>query len=234
MQSHFAPLSPDQVSERAWHSLSPGQALSLLGVDEAGLASDEVETRRAAFGPNVLPRRERVSVLAIYLRQFKSPLVYLLLIAAAVSLGVGELTDALFIFVVLQANAMIGTYQEHRAEISAAALDALVPNFAVAVRNGAPHRVDAHDLVPGDIVRLVSGALIPADLRLLAANEFVADESLLTGESLPVEKNAATLVPADAPLAERCNMLYRGRPDRRGAGAPARRPATAGGAAGAL
>jgi magnesium-transporting ATPase (P-type) len=210
MQSHPTFLSPDQVSLRAWHSVSPDQALNLLKVDEAGLDAGEVEVRRAVFGPNVLPRRERVSVLAIYLRQFKSPLVYLLLLAAAVSLGVGELTDALFIFGVLQANAVLGTYQEHRAEVSAAALDALVPNFAVAVRDGAPRRVDAHDLVPGDIVRLVSGALIPADLRLLAANEFVADESLLTGESVPVEKDVATLVADDAPLAERCNMLYAG------------------------
>jgi len=210
MHPHPASLSPDEVSEHAWHSVSPDQALRLLKVDEAGLDSDEVEARRAVFGPNVLPRRERISALIIYLRQFKSPLVYLLLIAAAVLLGVGELTDALFIFVVLQANAAIGTYQEHRAEISAAALDALVPNFAVAVRNGAPHRIDTHNLVPGDIVRLVSGALIPADLRLLAANEFVADESLLTGESVPVEKDTATLVADDAPLAERCNMLYAG------------------------
>ena len=203
-------LSPDQVADRTWHSITPDQALNLLGVDEAGLASDEVAVRRAAFGPNVLPRRARVSLLAIYLRQFKSPLVYLLLIAAAVSLGVGELTDAVFIFVVLQANAAIGSYQEHRAEVSAAALDALVPNFAVAVRDGAPRRIDAHDLVPGDIVRLVSGALIPADLRSLAAQEFVVDESLLTGESLPVEKDASTLAADDAPLAERYNMLYAG------------------------
>ncbi|MFT5181638.1 MAG: Ca2+-transporting ATPase, partial [Alphaproteobacteria bacterium] len=184
------------------------QALARLQVGEAGLDSDEVEVRRAAFGPNVLPRRARVSIIAIYLRQFKSPLVYLLLIAAAVSLGVGELTDAVFIFVVLQVNAVIGSYQEYRAEVSAAALDALVPNFAVAVRDGAPHRVDAHDLVPGDIVRMVSGALVPADLRLLTANEFVVDESLLTGESVPVEKDAGTLVADDAPLAERSNMLY--------------------------
>ena len=210
--THGAPADQSALggAERAWHSVSSDEALALLRVDEAGLDSDEVEVRRAAFGLNVLPRRERVSVLAIYLRQFKSPLVYLLLIAAAVSLGVGELTDAVFIFVVLQANAVIGSYQEHRAEVSAAALDALVPNFAVVVRNGAPRRVDAHDLVPGDIVRLVSGALIPADLRLLAANEFVADESLLTGESLPVEKDAATLVAENAPLAERRNMLYAG------------------------
>jgi magnesium-transporting ATPase (P-type) len=184
--------------------------LALLRVSEAGLDAAEADARRAAFGPNVLPRRERIGVLVIYLRQFKSPLVYLLLIAAAVSLGVGELTDAFFIFIVLQANAIIGTYQEHRAEVSAAALDALVPNFAVAVRDGAPRRVDARDLVPGDIVRLVSGALVPADLRMLAAQEFTVDESLLTGESVPVEKDADKLVADDTALAERCNMLYAG------------------------
>ncbi|NNE85488.1 MAG: HAD-IC family P-type ATPase [Alphaproteobacteria bacterium] len=201
-------LSPDQVSERAWHNLSPDQVLAVLETNETGLESADVEVRRAAFGANVLPRRERLSLLVIYLRQFKSPLVYLLLVAAAVSLAVGELTDAVFIFVVLQVNAAIGSYQEYRAEASAAALDALVPNFAVAVRDGAPRQVDARDLVPGDIVRMVSGALVPADMRLLADNEFAVDESLLTGESVPVEKNANMVVADDAPLAERSNMLY--------------------------
>lgn len=201
-------LSPDQVTERNWQGLTAEQTLAKLEVDETGLEAADVEVRRAAFGPNVLPRRERLSLLVIYLRQFKSPLVYLLLVAAAVSLAVGELTDAVFIFVVLQVNAAIGSYQEHRAEASAAALDALVPNFAVAVRDGAPRRVDARDLVPGDIVRMVSGALVPADMRLLAENEFAVDESLLTGESVPVEKNANMLVADDAPLAERSNMLY--------------------------
>ncbi len=203
-------LSPDKISKCTWHSLSSDQVLDLLRVGTVGLGSTEVESRRASFGPNVLPRRERVSVLILYLRQFKSPLVYLLLIAALVSLGVGELTDALFIFVVLQLNAIIGSYQEYRAEVSAAALDALVPNFAVTVRDGVPRRIDARDLVPGDIVRLVSGALVPADLRLLTAQEFVVDESLLTGESVPVEKDTDALVGDDAPLAERRNMLYGG------------------------
>ncbi len=208
--SPVSAFSPEQIADRAWHALPADEALALLGVSEAGLDTAEVEARRAMFGPNVLPRRERVGVLAMYLRQFKSPLVYLLLIAAAVSLGVGELTDALFIFIVLQANAIIGTYQEHRAEVSAAALDALVPNFAVVVRDGAPQRIDARDLVPGDIVRLVSGALVPADLRMLAAQEFAVDESLLTGESVPVEKDASTLAAADSALIDRDNMLYAG------------------------
>ncbi len=208
--SPVSAFSPEQIADRAWHALPADEALALLGVSEAGLDTAEVEARRAMFGPNVLPRRERVGVLAMYLRQFKSPLVYLLLIAAAVSLGVGELTDALFIFIVLQANAIIGTYQEHRAEVSAAAHDALVPNFAVVVRDGAPQRIDARDLVPGDIVRLVSGALVPADLRMLAAQEFAVDESLLTGESVPVEKDAGTLAAADSALIDRDNMLYAG------------------------
>ncbi len=208
--SPVSAFSPEQIADRAWHALPADEALALLGVSEAGLDTAEVEARRAMFGPNVLPRRERIGVLAMYLRQFKSPLVYLLLIAAAVSLGVGELTDALFIFIVLQANAIIGTYQEHRAEVSAAALDALVPNFAVVVRDGAPQRIDARDLVPGDIVRLVSGALVPADLRMLAAQEFAVDESLLTGESVPVEKDAGTLAAADSALIDRDNMLYAG------------------------
>jgi magnesium-transporting ATPase (P-type) len=202
-----AAVQPDTL---AWHMLSPGRALAALGVDESGLSEAEAATRRAAYGPNVLPRARRAGVAEIYVRQFKNPLVYLLLAATLVSLAVGEWGDAFFIFVVLQFNAAIGTYQERQAETSAEALDVLVRKFAVVLRDGVPRRVEASELVPGDVVRLVSGSLVPADLRLLGAHELSVDESLLTGESVPVAKEVGAVLAADVPLAERRNMLYAG------------------------
>ena len=200
----------ESLAPHVWHALAGEEALRALACTTAGLSEAEAADRRAVFGANVLPRRKRTSVFTIYLRQFKNPLVYLLLAATAVSLGVGDMTDALFIFLVLQANAAIGTYQEWRAETNAESLDLLVQKFAVALRDGLPRQLDAADLVPGDIVRLGSGAMVPADIRMLAAQELSVDESLLTGESLPAEKDSAAVLAADAPLGDRRTMLYAG------------------------
>jgi magnesium-transporting ATPase (P-type) len=203
-------VAPGDVAACVWHTLVRDQALERLSSAESGLSEDEAAARRAVFGPNVLPRHKRPSVLAIYLRQFKNPLVYLLLAATIVSLAAGEWTDSFFIFIVLQLNAAIGTYQEYRAEVSAEALDVLIKKVAVVVRDGVPRPIDAAELVPGDVVRLVSGALVPADLRLLGAHELTVDESLLTGESTPVAKDVAVVLGPEALLAERRNMLYAG------------------------
>ena len=205
-----ASTAPARPEARSWHALGVDEALAALGINESGLSEAEATARREAFGANVLPRARRAGVARIYLGQFKNPLVYLLLAATMVSLAVGEWGDAFFIFVVLQLNAAIGAYQEWRAETSAEALDVLVRKFAVVLRDGAPRRVEASELVPGDVVRLVSGALVPADLRLLGAHELSVDESLLTGESVPVAKQADAVLDAETPLAERRNMLYAG------------------------
>lgn len=202
--------APAKPETRSWHTLCLDEALAALGINETGLSEVEATARREAFGANVLPQPRRAGVARIYLRQFKNPLVYLLLAATVVSLAVGEWGDAFFIFVVLQFNAAIGAYQEWRAETSAEALDVLVRKFAVVLRDGAPRRVAASELVPGDVVRLVSGALVPADLRLLGDHELSVDESLLTGESVPVAKQAGAVLDAETPLAERRNMLYAG------------------------
>ena len=194
--------------ERPWHSLTPDEALEALRVDRDGLAAADVAARRAAFGPNELPRRKPPSALVIYLRQFEGPLIYLLLAAAAVSLLIGEPADAAFIFAVLQINAVIGAVQEWKAQTSAAALAGLVRDRVVVIRAGQRRRVDSAGLVPGDLVQLESGALVPADIRLLGARELKVDESLLTGESISVDKEAQGVLEAGAPLGERFNMLH--------------------------
>jgi P-type E1-E2 ATPase len=124
--------------------------------------------------------------------------VYLLLAAAILSLGIGEYADALFIFAVLQVNALVGSLQEWKAEKSAAALDALTPARALVRRDGRRAMTDAAELVPGDIVEIESGSGVPADLRLVTAQEVVADESLLTGESVSVAKEAGVALEESA------------------------------------
>ena len=174
-----------------------------------GLSAAEATARLARFGPNRLPPPHRPGWLAIYLRQFASPLVYLLLGAAGLSLVLGHVGDAVFIFAVLQANALIGAFQEGRAERSAAALNTLVPLKALVLRDGFPREIEAAELVPGDILRLAAGVKVPADLRLVHAAELTVDESALTGESAPVSKVPGQ-AEADAPVAERSNMLHAG------------------------
>ncbi|MEQ8354858.1 MAG: HAD-IC family P-type ATPase [Kiloniellaceae bacterium] len=205
---------PSDVLERqtqdAWHALAPEEALRRLASDSGGLTTAEATLRLARYGENRLPRRGTTPAYVVYLRQFKSPLVYLLLAATTVSLAIGEWSDALFIFIVLQINAVIGGLQEGKAERSAAALDRMLQSSAVVLRDGIPVQIDTAKLVPGDLLRLESGARVPADLRLISEQELQVDESLLTGESLPVTKDAAAKLHEAAPLAERRNLLFAG------------------------
>ena len=193
-----------------WAALDSRQVLDALSSGERGLTSSQAAARLAEVGPNVLPRAKRRGPVVVYLHQFKDPLVYLLLAATVVSLAVGELIDALFIFVVLQLNAVIGTVQEWKAETSAEALHRIVADTAVVLRDERSVRVDAAALVPGDVVVLDSGVRVTADLRLLYDRELSVDESLLTGESTPVAKAAGAIEGTEVPLAERRNMLFAG------------------------
>jgi magnesium-transporting ATPase (P-type) len=201
---------PTAAPQVAWHSLTPEDSLQRLQSDSGGLTAAEAEARRTRFGPNRLPRRAATTVLVLYLHQFKSPLVYLLLAATVVSLVIGDWTDAVFIFAVLQINAVIGVLQEWKAEHSAAALDQMLETAVVALRDGRAQQLPTTDLVPGDVVLLASGSMVPADLRLLEQQELLLDESLLTGESLSVEKDAGVLLTEATPLAERRNLLFAG------------------------
>lgn len=192
------------------HHLDAETVLALVRSGEEGLAGAEVLARQAAFGPNRLPEGRRISGIEVFLHQFRSPFIYLLLAAAAVSIALGHATDAVFIVIVLLSNAAIGTYQEWRAEERAQALKSLIRVLVSVRRDGAFVRLPSEELVPGDIVRLASGEKVAADIRLLETTNLTVDESVLTGESLVVRKHASYAVAEDAPLGDRTTMLHAG------------------------
>lgn len=193
-----------------WHAVAAGDALHLLQTEEDGLDEAEVERRQERFGPNKLPEEKPPGLLRIFLEQYKNPLIYVLLIAGIVSLGIGNYSDAAFIFAVLLLNAVIGTVQESRAGAAAESLQAVMTISAAVNRGGERRTVDSTALVPGDIVQVDAGATVPADLRLLSASELQADESLLTGESMPAPKDHTADLDEETPLGDRATMLFAG------------------------
>ena len=158
-----------------------------------GLSQSEAESRLLQYGPNTLPVAKKPGLLQIFLHQYKSPFIYVLLVAAIVSFALGQIINCVFIFLVLLLNASIGTFQEYAAQKAATGLEKLVPQRATVYRDGKPVVIDAAEIVPGDIVALVSGDKVPADLRLLELQDLQIDESMLTGESIAAEKNLQTL-----------------------------------------
>ncbi|MDG3088537.1 HAD-IC family P-type ATPase [Vibrio hannami] len=173
-----------------------------------GLTQVEAEKRLKEYGPNRLPEPPMAGPIQILLRQFLSPFIYILLIAAVVSFFLREYSGAIFILAVLFLNAVIGTIQEYSAQRSAAALRNMVKGETHVVRDGLGMTIDVEEVVPGDLVLLSSGDKVPADVRLLSSHNLALDESLLTGESLAVSKNALAEVAEDAPLPERLNQCF--------------------------
>lgn len=203
-------VSPSPVAVDTSHALSSEQALSALATRPRGLSRTEVTDRLARFGRNELPQPKPTSVLRVFFRQFLSPLVYILLFAAAISVALRDFSDAGFILVVLCVNALIGTVQEFGAERSAQALRALTVPKAFVLRDDQDHEIPAEELVPGDIVIVEAGSKVPADLRLISDGGIEVDESLLTGESVAVSKSAAAILAPDTAIAERRNMAFAG------------------------
>lgn len=193
----------------AWHALEREEVLARLEATTNGLDPREVQARLALHGENALPTRKPPTLWGIFLHQFKSPLIYILLAAAAVSLALSEFTDAAFIFVVLLINAVLGTIQEWNAERSAAALQAMIQVTARVRRGGQDSVVPARQIVPGDLVMLESGDRVPADLRLLEVNNLTIDESFLTGENIAPTKHLDVL-PEERPVGDRTNMAFAG------------------------
>ncbi|MCZ7607140.1 MAG: HAD-IC family P-type ATPase [Planctomycetota bacterium] len=203
----------------AWHAESIEDVLRRVESSPDGLGSSEARRRLEVAGPNELPRARRVPFWWVFLRQFHSPLIYILAAAALFSVVINELTDASFIGVVLLINAIIGSIQEWRAEKANQSLQKLIVTRAAVTRDGETIELPAAELVPGDVVWLESGNRVPADMRLLSAHSLEVDESLLTGESLSVLKDPEWPRVTHATLGDRKNMCFAGSVVARGRGA---------------
>ena len=207
---------PDAVRDAPW--AAPAEALlDALDTTRDGLSPDEAAQRLQAHGPNTLREVEPISLWTLLVNQLKSLIVLLLAAAGAVSLAFGDLIEAAAIGIVLLLNTAIGFFMEWRAVRSMEALREIGHVPATVRRDGAARQVDAAHLVPGDIVLLEEGDIITADLRLLSTSKLQIDESALTGESVPVEKDEAP-VDADRSLADRQSMVYKGTAVTRGSG----------------
>ncbi|MDH5391835.1 MAG: HAD-IC family P-type ATPase [Gammaproteobacteria bacterium] len=193
-----------------FHCVKAEAVLRELGSSVNGLEHDDAKKRLLKYGLNRLPPAARSNYIKVFFRQFLGSLIYVLLLAALVSFAIGEYTDGIFIFVVLFLNAVIGAAQEISAERGAASLHLLVSNQARVLRAGEAYEINAEELVPGDIVMLESGDMVPADLRLINGQVLRIDESLLSGESIAVEKNAEKVFAAETVVADRLNMVFSG------------------------
>lgn len=183
------------------------RAAALRDTGRGGLSSKAAAARLIAGGPNGLALPPVPLVLLLFVRQFDSPLIYLLLAAAAISLGFGHRTDAGFIGVVLLVNAAIGTVQQSKAASSLAALGQMIGHTAMVRRDDAVSVIDARDIVVGDVVELESGMAVPADIRLSSSNALSVDQSTFAGESVAVFKGHAGLVRNQAPPGGRPTMV---------------------------
>ncbi len=190
-----------------WHALPEITILQKLEASRDGLNEAQVLERQREFGRNVLPIRKPPTAAIIFLHQFLSPLIYVLLAAGVISILIGDVTDATFIFGIVLLNAGLGTFQEWKAERGAASLQQLLRIVARVRRNGVNVEIGADELVPGDLVYLESGARVPADLRLLETKSLAVDEALLTGESLAAAKRTELLA-EDLPVSDRRNMAF--------------------------
>ena len=195
----------------AQHTLGIDTTFRHFDSTSSGLSTAEAEARLLRDGPNALPVAPPIPLLRIIFSQFKNPIILILLMAALISFGIGENLDAGFILAVLIINAAIGTVLEHSADRQAHALRHSVRTLAKVLRDGKEELIDAAGLALGDIVVIESGDKVPADLRLIHTYHLAADESLLTGESLEVGKDAMAIFDdPDLPLGDRSNMLFAG------------------------
>jgi len=198
-----------------WQSLEKEECAKKLGTSiKNGLAPHEIDKRRKEFGRNELAQPKKKSIILRFLAQFSDFMIIILLIAAGISFATSyfqhdnDYIDSIIILVIVVLNAIIGLVQESRAEKAIEALKKLSSPQAHVIRSGAEQVIEATDLVPGDLVILSTGDLVPADLRLTEAINLKAEESALTGESLPGDKRADMTCPAGTPLGDRHNLLF--------------------------
>lgn len=197
------------VSKEPFWALSAEESLSILKTDKNGLSNEEAGLRLKKFGKNLITEKKRLTKTRIILHQIKSPLIIILLIAGVATLFLGELIEAGVIFASVIINTFLGFYQENKAETAIELLKSYIKTRTRVKRESFEREIDAEELIPGDIIHITRGDRIPADARLIFSNNFEVDESIITGESLPIEKNIDKL-PAATALADRKSMVFSG------------------------
>ena len=200
-----------------YHHKSGTSALEELGSGLSGLSKEEVLKRRERFGENKLQEKKKKTTMQRFLDQFKDAMILILLVAAAISFVIAciegepkEFFEPILILLIVVLNAVMGVMQESKAEKALDALKSMSAPHARVIRDGKEMVIDAAELVPGDIIRLEAGDFVPADARLLHSVSLKSEESALTGESVPSEKDAELIVAEDAPLGDRSNMVFSG------------------------
>jgi Ca2+-transporting ATPase len=209
-----AETPPPSSSDTAWHTLPVGDVTQRLEVDpQTGLNGQEADRRLQQHGPNTIPEHRQRSLTRIFIDQFTDFMILVLIGAAIVSGMLGERLDALAIVIIVVLNGIIGFVQEYRADRAMQAIKKLATPTTHVRREQQIVSLSTLDVVPGDIVLLEAGDLIPADLRFIEAVQLKVDESTLTGESVPVDKQTDPLEDSNLPLGDRRNMAYRHAPD---------------------
>jgi Ca2+-transporting ATPase len=185
------------------------ESLKELDTKETGLTSEDAQKRLQQYGPNELQKEKRASPIKMFLEQFTDILIIILVVATALSIAVGELTDAAVIIAIVLATAILGFVQEFRSEKAVEALKKMVAPTAMVLRNGKEVKIPTCEIVPGDIILLYTGDKVPADARLIESFSLKIDEAALTGESSPVNKKT-DVYPKEIPLNDRRNMAFTG------------------------
>lgn len=197
------------MKKTPWHSFDLPEIYSRIGASDRGLSQTQVAERYATYGANELPPEKAEPVWRLFLNQFNSPLMYIMMAAIGISVFMGNAHEAIFILVVMSSNAIVGFYQEHKANQSLRSLKGLIKLRARVIRDDREQEIDAAALVPGDIVILRSGDKVPADGRILELSGLRVNEASLTGESKSIEKKVDVL-PSDIEVGDRLNMVFMG------------------------
>lgn len=198
------------MADKHWHSINIEDVFAQIGSSNTGLSQTVAEERLLQYGSNELPPEKQSPAWLLFLRQFNSPLMYIMMVATAVSFFVHNVSEAVFILIVLLSNAIVGFYQEYKANASLRALKSVIKLRARVVRDNQEQEIDMSDVVPGDIIIIRAGDRVPADGRLLESLSLKVNEATLTGESNLIEKDSAAVISPDAEMGDRLNMVFMG------------------------
>lgn len=198
------------MNDQCYHQQRMESIYEHLDTTADGLSAAEAEKRLAKYGPNELKAKKKKTPFFMFLDQFKDFMILILIGAAVVAGIIGELTDTLVIIAIVIANAVIGFIQEYRAERAIEALKQMAAPMANVIRDGSVHSVNSKVIVPGDIVLLEAGTIVPVDMRIIESAQLRIDEAALTGESVPVEKAVCELSDPGLSIGDRTNMVYKG------------------------